>query len=122
MAIIACGVMVVQALAAAEELAREGVEATVVNMSTIKPLDAELVVRVARQCGAVVTAEEHSVIGGLGAAVAAVLGEEYPVPLRRVGIRDRFGQSGRPEELMAEYGLTAATVMRAAREVLRRKG
>jgi len=121
-AIIACGVMVAQALAAAEELAREGVEATVVNMSTIKPLDAELVVRVARQCGAVVTAEEHSVIGGLGAAVAAVLGEEYPVPLRRVGIRDRFGQSGRPEELMVEYGLTAAAVVQAVREVLRRKG
>ncbi|MEW6398628.1 MAG: transketolase C-terminal domain-containing protein [Bacillota bacterium] len=121
-AIIACGVMVAQALAAAEELARDGVDATVVNMSTIKPLDAEMVVQVARECGAVVTAEEHSVMGGLGAAVAAVLGEVYPVPLERVGIRDRFGQSGKPDELMAEYGLTAADVVRAARKALHRKG
>ncbi|MEW6546919.1 MAG: transketolase family protein [Bacillota bacterium] len=120
-AIIACGVMVAQAVAAAQDLAREGVEATVVNMSTIKPLDSALVVEVARRCGAVVTAEEHSVVGGLGAAIAAVLGEEYPVPMRRVGIQDRFGQSGKPEALMAEYGLTAAHVAEAARQVLARK-
>ncbi|MBC7339087.1 MAG: transketolase family protein [Firmicutes bacterium] len=120
-AIIACGVMVAEALAAAGELDREGIRAAVVNMSTIKPLDVDLLVRMARECRAVVTAEEHSVVGGLGAAVAAVLGEEYPVPLRRVGIQDRFGQSGKPEDLMAEYGLTAAEVARAARAVISRK-
>lgn len=119
--IIACGIMVAAALEAAEELAREGIEARVLNMSTIKPLDREAVVAAARQTGAVVTAEEHSVIGGLGSAVAEVLSEECPVPLRMVGIRDQFGQSGTPAELLRAYGLTAEDVARATRQAVAAK-
>lgn len=120
-AIVACGVMVARALEAAEALAAEGIEVAVINMSSLKPLDGELVVRWARTCGAVVTAEEHSIINGLGAAVAAVLGEEYPVPLQRVGVQDRFGQSGPPDELMVAYGLAVPDLCRAVRQVCRRK-
>ncbi|MDI3280660.1 MAG: transketolase family protein [Bacillota bacterium] len=120
-AIVACGIMVAAALEAAKELAGEGIEARVLNMSTVKPLDREAVVAAARQTGAVVTAEEHSVIGGLGSAVAEVLGEECPVPLRMVGIRDQFGQSGTPAELLRAYGLTAEDVARAARQAVAAK-
>lgn len=122
-ALLACGIMVVEALEAARQLAEKGIRAAVLNVSTIKPLDVEAVVKAARATGAVVTCEEHSVIGGLGSAVAEVLGEECPVPLERVGIRDTFGQSGKPAELLEHYGLTAAHIVRAAeRAVARKKG
>lgn len=121
-AIIACGVMVAEAVKAAEELHAAGISARVVNMSTIKPLDEATVIDAARNCGAIVTAEEHNIVGGLGGAVAEVLAEKQPVPLRRVGVRDTFGESGTPDELLAKYGLTAAEIVGAAREVVGRKG
>jgi transketolase len=117
----ACGVMVEQALAAAEELELEGIHAEVLDVSTIKPLDAATITASALKTGAVVTCEEHSIIGGLGSAVAEVLGENAPVPLARVGVRDVFGTSGEPAELMAHFGLTGADIAAAAREILARR-
>lgn len=113
--IIAAGIMVAQALEAAEMLSKEGIDAEVINMSSIKPIDKELIINSAKKTGAVVTAEEHSIIGGLGSAVSEVLIEEYPVPLRRVGIKDVFGQSGSPDELLKEYGLTPEDIVREAK-------
>lgn len=120
-AVIACGLMVAPALEAAALLAPRGVTVRVINMATIKPLDVEAVVRAARETGAVVTAEEHSIIGGLGSAVAEVLVENYPVPMQRVGIRDTFGESGRPQELLEKYGLTARHIVEAVERTLREK-
>ncbi|SFR03605.1 transketolase family protein [Desulfoscipio geothermicus] len=120
-AIIACGIMVSAALEAAELLAGEGLAVRVLDMHTIKPLDVDAVVEAARATGAVVTAEEHSILGGLGGAVAEALGENCPVPLRRVGVRDTFGESGKPGELLEKYGLTPAALAQAVREVLQRK-
>lgn len=117
----ACGVMVEQALAAAEMLELDGVHAEVLDVATIKPLPAEEIVASARKTGAVVTCEEHSIIGGLGSAVAEALGELAPVPLARVGVHDVFGTSGEPAELMAHFGLSGADIAAAAREVLARK-
>jgi transketolase len=98
-AIIATGIMVAIAIEAADKLKEEGIEATVVNIHTIKPIDKDLIVEVAKKTGKVITAEEHSIIGGLGSAVAEVLSEEYPVKIKRIGIKDQFGQSGSPKEL-----------------------
>lgn len=120
-ALIACGIMVAEALKAAEELAKEGISARVINMASIKPLDKEAVVAAARDTGAVVTAEEHNIIGGLGSAVAEVLGENVPVPLERVGVSDTFGESGKPQDLLEKYGLTAKHIQEAAYRVLNRK-
>jgi transketolase len=117
----ACGVMVERALAAADLLAGEGIEATVVDVSTIKPLDTAAILSAARATGAVVTCEEHSIIGGLGSAIAELVGENAPMPLERVGVRDVFGTSGEPEELMRHFGLTAEDVAIAARKVVHRK-
>ncbi|MDR7402963.1 MAG: transketolase family protein [Armatimonadota bacterium] len=119
--LLANGVMLGAALEAAEELARRGVQARVLNVSTVKPLDREAVLAAARETGALVTAEEHSIIGGLGSAVAELVGEEYPVPLARVGSSDTCGDSGAPHELLRKYGLTADGIVRAAGEVLARK-
>jgi transketolase len=105
-AIIATGIMVSIALEAADKLKEEGINATIVNIHTIKPIDRELIVKVAKQTGKVITAEEHSIIGGLGSAVCEVLSEEYPVKVKRVGINDTFGQSGTPKELLKYYNLT----------------
>ncbi|MFO7152102.1 MAG: transketolase family protein [Bacillota bacterium] len=118
-ALIATGVMVAEALRAAELLAKDGIEAMVVNIHTIKPIDEEIILKAA-ECGAIVTAEEHSIIGGLGSAVAEVLVEKKPVPMKRIGVRDVFGQSGKPEELMKEYGLTADDIAGAAKSLLKR--
>ncbi len=120
-ALLACGIMVAEALKAAEELAKEGISARVINMASIKPLDKEAVVAAARDTGAVVTAEEHNIIGGLGSAVAEVLGENVPVPLERVGVSDTFGESGKPQDLLEKYGLTAKHIQEAAYRVLNRK-
>ncbi|MDP2300405.1 MAG: transketolase C-terminal domain-containing protein, partial [Actinomycetota bacterium] len=117
----ACGVMVEQALAAADALAADGIEAEVLDVSTIKPFPAEAVAASARKTGAVVTCEEHSIIGGLGSAVAEALGELAPVPLARVGVRDVFGTSGEPAELMEHFGLSAAHIAEAARGVLQKR-
>ncbi|MBI4745842.1 MAG: transketolase family protein, partial [Deltaproteobacteria bacterium] len=119
--LIACGVMVAKALQAADTLGKEGVSARVINISSIKPIDADLIIRAARETGCVVTAEEHSIIGGLGGAVAEVLAENCPVPVKRVGIEDKFGTSGDPDLLMDLYGLTADNIAKAAREVIKKK-
>lgn len=114
----ACGVMVERALSAAEILAAEGVSAEVLDVASVKPIDADAIAASAAKTGAAVACEEHEINGGLGSAVAEVLGERVPVPLRRVGVRDVFGTSGEPEELMAHFGLTATDVAAAAREAM----
>ncbi len=108
--IISCGLMIPYALRAADMLAGEGVSAAVVNIHTIKPIDAETILTFANKCGAVVTAEEHSIIGGLGSAVAEVLAGNSSAKFARVGIQDKFGQSGRPDDLFKAYGLTAENI------------
>ncbi len=118
---VTTGLMTAQALAAAELLRKDGISARVVHMGTIKPLDAEIVLKAARETGAIVTAEEHSVVGGLGGAVAELLSERCPVPLKRVGIQDRFGTSGKAEELLKYFGLTPENLVEAAREIRQRK-
>jgi len=118
---ITTGLMTAEALQAATILAEENVSARVVHLGTIKPLDIQLVLKAARETGAVVTAEEHSVIGGLGGAVCEALAEGCPVPVERVGLRDEFGQSGTADELLAHYGLTAAHLVEAAERILARK-
>lgn len=120
--IIAAGIMVFAALEAAEILAGEGTRVQVLDMHTIKPLDIEAVVGAARDTGALVTAEEHSVIGGLGGAVAEVVVENCPVPMRRVGLPDKFGESGSPAELLEKYGLTAGDLVLAVKDVMALKG
>ena len=120
-ALIANGVMVTAALEAAKTLAAEGIQARVINMASVKPLDEAAVVSAAKETGAIVTCEEHSIIGGLGSAVAEVLAEQAPAPLERVGVKDTFGESGKPKELLAKYGLTADDVAAAARRVVARK-
>ncbi|MEG6523070.1 transketolase family protein [Desulfotomaculum sp. 1211_IL3151] len=119
-ALIATGIMVPAALEAAKKLADQHINAMVVDIHTIKPLDIVAVVEAARKCGAVVTAEEHSIIGGLGSAVAETLAEHYPVPLQRVGVRDTFGESGKPEELLGHFGLTADNIAAAAQKAIAR--
>ncbi len=116
--ILACGAMVSASLEAAEKLAVEGIEAEVINASTIKPLDETTVLKSAQKTGLVVSAEEHSVIGGLGSAVAEFLAGKIPFRQRLVGIRDSFGQSGSVEEVMKAYGLTAEEIYQAARSLL----
>ncbi len=113
-ALLASGLMVSVCLDAARVLSEQGIEAEVINVSTIKPLDEDTVTDAAARCGAVVTAEEHSIVGGLGSAVAAVLARRCPVPVQMVGIQDRFGQSGAVPPLLKEYGLTPEAVTRAA--------
>lgn len=118
--IMACGLMVGKALEAASTLKREqGLSVRVVDMFTIKPIDTELVAKCAKETGAIVTAEEHNIIGGLGSAVSEAAGETYPVPIKRVGVRDTFGESARDEEvdaLLEQYGLTATEIARAVVE------
>ncbi len=110
-AIIATGIMVAKALEAAEKLKAEGISTTVVNIATIKPLDKELIIRVAKETGKVVTVEEHSVIGGLGSAVCEVLSQEAPTKVKMIGINDTFGQSGTPNALLEHYGLTVEKIV-----------
>ena len=118
---VTTGLMTAQALIAAEKLKAEGISARVVHIGTIKPLDKELLLQAARETGAIVTAEEHSVIGGLGGAVAELLGEECPTLMKRVGIHDRFGTSGKSEELLKYFGLNAETLVEEGREIVSRK-
>jgi transketolase len=120
--LVGSGLMVSRCLEAADILRSEGIAADVLNVSTIKPLDADLIVARARRTGAVVTAENHTVLGGLGGAVAEALGDACPVPLRRVGVRDEFGTSGPLEELFPLYGLTADAVCAAAHLAIEAKG
>ena len=120
-AIIATGLMVQESLAAAETLAQEGISARVINLATIKPLDEELVLKAARECSAVVTCEEHSVIGGLGEAVCGLLAEQCPTRVIRVGVEDKFGCSGPAAEVLKLYGLSAENVAEKARKIVKEK-
>lgn len=115
------GLMVQRCLEAAERLQKRGIDAAVINVSTVKPLDTETLVRYAKRTGAVLTAEEHSVLLGIGSIIATALVESYPVPLRRIGIPDMFSRSGESEELMEMFGLTAENVERTALELLKQK-
>lgn len=119
--IIAMGLMVHEGVKAVALLEKKGLQVGLINMPSVKPLDRQAVVEAARSSGAIVTAEEHSVIGGLGSAVSEVLGEECPVPLRRIGVKDQFGTSGSPEELLIHYGLSAQDIVRAVEEVVQFK-
>lgn len=118
--IIVCGGLTHTALCAARELGNEGISAVVVNMHTIKPMDRDAVVRLARLTRALVTVEEHQLAGGMGSAVAEILAEEFPVPIEFVAVRDEFGQSGTPEQLLHHYHLDLDTIKNAARDVLKR--
>lgn len=120
--IIATGTMTYYALVAAEKLFKEGIDAAVLHVPTIKPLDADTILRSVRRTKCVVTAEEAQINGGLGGAIAELLGEEYPVPLLRIGVQDQFGESGEPAELMEHFDLTAKHIQQAAHQVVRRHG
>ncbi len=120
--IVACGVEVARALDAADILSKEGILARVINISTIKPLDVDLLVKSASETGAIVTAEDHNVHGGLGSAVSEVLSQYAPCPMEFVGVKDVFGESGEPEELAEKYGLTAPFIVDAVKRAIARKG
>jgi len=120
-AIIACGVLVHESLAAAETLRAEGINATVVDMHTIKPLDTDLIDKLAKQCGAIVTAEDHSVIGGLGGAVSEYVVSSRPVPMEKIGVQDRFGESAGADEMLEMMGLKSHHICEAAKAAIARK-
>lgn len=119
--IFACGLMVYLALVAAEKLARLGISARVINLHTVKPVDEKLIVKAAKECRAAVTCEEHQVMAGFGSAVAEVLAQKCPVPVEMVGVRDSFGESGEPWELLGKYGLMDRDIVRTAERAFRRK-
>jgi transketolase len=119
--LIAIGVMVAPALEAAEQLMQEGINCRVLNMSTLKPIDEEAIVKAAMETGAIVTAEEHQEHGGLGSIVARITAKHYPVPMESVAIKDRFGGSGKPAELLQKYRLTSKDIVTAVREAIKRK-
>lgn len=121
-AIVACGPLVYQALFAAKELESHKISVRVINSHTLKPLDKNTILKAAEDCGAIVTVEEHQITGGLGGAVAELLSENYPVPVKRVGVQDRFGESGEPNELMEKFGLSKESIIKAVTVVLRMKG
>jgi transketolase len=120
--IIATGVMVAPALEASTIMAQEGIDCRVINMSTLKPIDEATIVKAARETGAIVTAEEHQEHGGLGSIVARITAKHHTVPMEFVAIKDKFGGSGKPAELLQKYGLTAKDIAAAVREVVKRKG
>ena len=119
--IIATGIMVEAALEAKKILAEDGIEAGVINIHTLKPIDKDIIINAAKETGAIVTAEEHSIIGGLGSAVMEVVSENYPVPVLRVGVKDVFGESGKPQELLEKYGLTAKDIANKVKEAIKLK-
>ncbi|MEW9077931.1 transketolase family protein [Terrisporobacter glycolicus] len=116
--IIACGIMVNEAIIAADMLKEENINARVINMSTIKPIDTELIIKAAKETKAIITAEEHSIIGGLGSAVSEVVSENHPTIVKKVGVNDSFGESGTPNELLEKYGLNAKNIVEKVKEAL----
>lgn len=120
-AIIGCGPLVYEALLAAKELDKKGIEVLVVNLHTIKPIDEIAIIHAAKICGAVVTVEEHQAAGGLGSAIAEVLTKNFPVPIEFIGMPDKFGESGKPNELLEKYGMTADKIETVVKRVIRRK-
>ena len=119
--IIATGLMVEKAITAAQMLEEKGIDARVINIHTIKPIDRDIIEKAAKETGAVVTCEEHNIIGGLGSAVAEVIAETHPAALERVGVCDKFGKSGEPNALLEEYGLTAENIAEKAMKAIKRK-
>lgn len=119
--IIATGIMVSKGLEAAGILADRGIDARVINIHTIKPIDSELITKAAKETGAIITVEEHSIVGGLGSAVSEVIAENHPVKMKRIGIKDTFGESGKPEELLVKYGLTPEAIVEAAESLVKNK-
>ena len=117
-AIIANGLMVYEAIQAGEELEKAGINARIINMSTVKPIDEELVLKAAKECGKIITCEEHSVIGGLGEAVCSFLSENCPTPVRRIGVNDQFGCSGPANQVLEKYGLCASNIVKVTKEFL----
>lgn len=117
--IIATGLMVSEALAAHDELAKSGIDARVINIHTVKPLDRDIIVKAAKETGKIVTVEEHSVIGGLGSAVCEVVSELHPVPVRRIGVDDKFGHSGPAADLLKEFGLCSANVVKVTADFVK---
>ena len=117
-AIIANGILVPEALEAAKVLAEQGISARVINMGTVKPLDEEIVLKAARECGKIVTVEEHSIIGGLGEAVCSCVAEHCPVPVKRIGVNDEFGHSGPAVELLKQFGLCADNIAKQTKALL----
>ena len=121
LAIFATGTMVHKALEASEILKKDKINARVINIHTIKPLDEKTIIKAAKETGAVISVEEHSIFGGLGGAIAEVLGEHYPIPMKIIGVKDLFGESGEYDELLEKFGLTTKNIVTSAREIMRRK-
>ena len=119
--VIACGVMVAEALSAAQKLSAEGIEVKVLNMHTIKPIDVDAIVASVKETGAIVTAEEHQMAGGLGSAVAEIVAQHAPAPMEIVGVKDSFGESGTPAQLQAHYGLKDVNIVEAVKKAIKRK-
>jgi len=119
--IIACGPLLYEALKAAEELAKEGIESEVINNHTIKPMDKDTILQSVKKTDCVVTIEEHQAAGGMGSAVSEILSQNHPVPMEIIGVKDRFGESGEPNELLEKFGLTAKNIVESARKVIERK-
>ena len=119
--IIGCGPLVYEALKAAEELAKEGIEAEVINNHTVKPMDKDTILKSVKKTGCVVTIEEHQAAGGMGSAVSEILSQNYPAPMEIIGVKDRFGESGEPAELLEKFGLTAENIIEVVRKVIKRK-
>lgn len=120
--VVACGALVYESIVAAQELGAEGINVVVLNLHTIKPIDREAIIAAAKKTKAIVTAEEHQLMGGMGSAVAEVLVEEFPVPMEFVAVRDQYGQSGKPSELMKHYKIDKESIKVAVHDVLKRKG
>jgi transketolase len=120
-AIIGCGPLLHNALLAAEELAKEGIEVMVINNHTIKPIDSETIIEAAKKCGAIVTVEDHQIMGGMGSAVAEVLAANYPVPIEFIGMKDKFGESGEPNELIETFEMGKKAIKEAVKKVIQRK-
>ena len=119
--IIGCGPLLYEALKAAEELAKEGIEAEVINNHTVKPMDKDTILQSVKKTGCVVTIEEHQAAGGMGSAVSEILSQNYPAPMEIIGVQDRFGESGEPNELLEKFGLTAKNIIESAKKAIKRK-
>ena len=119
--LIGCGPLVYEALRAAEELAKDGIEAEVINNHTIKPMDKDTILKSVKKTGCIVSIEEHQAAGGMGSAVSEILSQNYPAPMEIIGIQDRFGESGEPAELLEKFGLTAKNIIEAVKRIVKRK-
>jgi transketolase len=119
--IFACGQMVYEAMLACDALAKEGISARLINLHTPKPIDKETIIKAAQETGAIVTVEEHTVLGGLGSAIAEVVAQARPVPMKIMGVQDKFGVSGEPDELFEYFGLRSKNIIKAAKETIQLK-